>query len=309
MTRRPGFALLAVLWVIAAASALSLGASLVAGRAIGTAQNRANITRATWRAEGCLDVARAVISETLREPETARTGIRHTWSTLDLAVQESRVVSEAGCDLRIVPAGARMDVNSADGEMLRALFAAIGIPGPRSDSLADALLDWRDADDEPRANGAERDWYVLSGADIPRNAPLASMLELSRVRGYAAVAPLDSVLSVEPGRITIERAPLSVIAALPGFGEEALSRAAEMRHGNAPAGDLISFGGTLSPAARASLHARYADLARITVGEPDAWIVTSTATLGSPGVAVAMEVRLARAGDRAAIVRRRTWIE
>jgi general secretion pathway protein K len=50
--------------------------------------------------------------------------------------------------------------------------------------LADAILDWSDPDDVPRAHGAERDWY--RGERPPReaaNRPLASVGELLLVRG------------------------------------------------------------------------------------------------------------------------------
>lgn len=312
MRQRRGFALLAVLWVLVGASALALGASLAARRAVGTSYNRANITRAGWRAEACLEIARAAIADVLRDPVVSRSGKRLTWMTLDLAVSESTLLRGTDCDLLAEPVGARIDVNSADGEMVRALFAALGVPPTRGDSLADALLDWRDADDDTRPHGAERAWYEAQNAHPPRNSSLAHIRELSRVRGFAElskVIPLDSVLSVEVGRIVLDRASLVVIAALPGFDEEALGRVSEHRERGASVGELIGFGGSLSPGARASLHARYADLVRLTTAEPDAWILTSRAAAGTPRVAVAAEARLVRAGDRAAMVRRRTWIE
>jgi hypothetical protein len=52
---------------------------------------------------------------------------------------------------------------------------------------------------------------------------------------------------------------------------------------------------------------RYADLVHAATIEPDAWIVQGRATVGSPAVTVVVEVKLVRAGDRAAIVRTRAW--
>jgi hypothetical protein len=43
--------------------------------------------------------------------------------------------------------------------------------------------------------------------------------------------------------------------------------------------------------------------------EPDAWLVTARGVTGFPQVTAVLEVRLVRAGARAAIVRRRTWLE
>jgi general secretion pathway protein K len=200
-----------------------------------------------------------------------------------------------------------VDVGSADAEVLSQLFAALSIPQRQADSLVDALLDWRDRDDVARPLGAERDWYEAHGRLPPRNAPLADLRELARVRGFETLHGLDSVLTVEPGRIALNHAPLTVIAALPGLAAEAVAWVAEHRARGVPVTDLLALAGELSPAARRALLARYADLLRLTTVEPDAWVLTSRAKSGAPPVAAVLEVRLVRAGARAAIVRRRTW--
>lgn len=59
----------------------------------------------------------------------------------------------------------------------------MGLPGMTED-VADAILDWMDADDEPREYGAERDYYAsLSTPYAPRNGPLQTVEELLLVRG------------------------------------------------------------------------------------------------------------------------------
>jgi type II secretory pathway component PulK len=52
--------------------------------------------------------------------------------------------------------------------------------------LADAILDWLDADDRPRPFGAERSYYSGLGLPGPRNGRLASLDELLLVRGVTA---------------------------------------------------------------------------------------------------------------------------
>lgn len=57
------------------------------------------------------------------------------------------------------------------------------IPGMTED-IADAILDWIDTDNQPRAYGAEVSYYQgLSPAYQPRNGPLQSLSELLQVRG------------------------------------------------------------------------------------------------------------------------------
>ena len=82
-----------------------------------------------------------------------------------------------------------------------------------------------------------------------------------------------------------------------------------MRADHTPIADLSTFAGQLSPGARQVLLANYAELTRATVTEPDAWIVVVRVEAGAPAVGAVVEVRLVRAGTRAAIVRRRSWIQ
>ena len=72
------------------------------------------------------------------------------------------------------------------------LADASGPDGPRkllmtlpgmTESIADAILDWIDPDDQPRQLGAERDYYSSLAAPYePRNGALASIEELLMVR-------------------------------------------------------------------------------------------------------------------------------
>jgi general secretion pathway protein K len=305
---RRGFALLAVLWIIACASMLVLGTSLVARQSISAAQNRVDMARATWKAEGCLEEARAVIAAAMsgRTADVMLQGV--SWNTLDRAVARAFAVAPGGCEVRLRAVGTAINLAEADGELVRRILTEAVVPNNKIDSLVDALLDWRDADDVARPHGAERNWYRARGRHPPRNAPLADVRELSRVAGFDSVSGLDTFFTTESGRISINHAPVVVLAALPGFSEEVAGRAAERRLRGIPVGDLLALSTELSPAARSALSARYTDLLALTTTEPDAWILTSTASSGGRGVSVTIEVRLARSGTRAAVVRRRTWV-
>jgi DNA uptake protein ComE-like DNA-binding protein len=59
----------------------------------------------------------------------------------------------------------------------------MGLPG-MTDDVADAILDWIDADSTPRTNGAESEFYAsLTPAYAPRNGPPVTIDELLSVRG------------------------------------------------------------------------------------------------------------------------------
>lgn len=83
---------------------------------------------------------------------------------------------------------ARLNLNSLLIADARDPEAAIGrqllmaLPG-MTESIADAILDWLDEDDEPRDFGAEREYYSgLSPGYEPQNGPLESIDQLLLVR-------------------------------------------------------------------------------------------------------------------------------
>ncbi len=300
---RDGFVLFAVLWVVVGLASLGLALSLVGRDAVGATQDRVNLTRAHWLAEGCVNVVRAVAAGTLADREHANAA----WRTLDQLVSSSPLVTGLGCKLSMQPAGATMDVNAAGAEQLRRTFMALDVMPLSADSLVDAILDWRDADDESRPSGAERGWYVEHQHFTPRNGPIQDVRELSRVRGLDRLAGLDSVFGVDGGRVSLERAPRAVLIALPGFSEELVRRITEMRERRALPADLLTLAGALSPSARDSLAARYAEVVALVTIDPDAWVVTARARDGASPAIATVEVRLARAGARVATIRYRSW--
>ena len=95
----------------------------------------------------------------------------------------------------------KVDVNSADERLIRALFAALAIPA--SAAAADALLDFRDADGNRRPQGAELADYQAAGRPQgPKNALLNVVDELEQVLGLSAadVARLRPHVTVYSGQ-------------------------------------------------------------------------------------------------------------
>ena len=323
MSRRPrtGFALLAVLWLMTGIAALGLALSLAARGAVATARNRMEMTRAGWRAEDCIERVRAVVAATLGPEGTASTA--STASTarppaLDAIVASSPLVE--GCPGRVAfaPVGLAVDLTETTDDAVRRLLLWQGMTAERTDSLTDALLDWRDPDDTPRPHGAEGEWYERHGRSPPRNGRLAHIDELRRVRGFetwssgvdSSLDPPGTLFTVHPGRVVLERAPAAVLASLPGMTEETIARLVERGlRGAPPLRDVLALGEELSIAARDSLYRHGDELVRRATLDPDAWTLVVYAS-GSDGersgtdpVAI-INVRLVLTGTRAAIVRR-----
>ncbi|MFI4847832.1 MAG: general secretion pathway protein GspK [Gimesia chilikensis] len=73
--------------------------------------------------------------------------------------------------------------NELDVEAITAVDRLMYIPN-MTEEIASAILDWIDEDDDPRAYGAESDYYgTLESPYYAKNAPLESLDELLLVRG------------------------------------------------------------------------------------------------------------------------------
>jgi general secretion pathway protein K len=89
-------------------------------------------------------------------------------------------------EVRVEDEARRLDLGAP--ELAPALPRLVGVLG-LDPALADAIADWVDADDTPRARGAERDWYLsLDPPYVPRNAPPPTVGELALVRGASSAA-------------------------------------------------------------------------------------------------------------------------
>jgi general secretion pathway protein K len=115
----------------------------------------------------------------------------------------------------------RLDLNQAQPEALVGLFSQFTSANVAR-GLVDALLDWRDADDLVRPQGAETATYLKAGSSyMPRNAPLNRLEEFGRLRGVTeafalAVAPYITVSG--DLLIDVNGASEPVLAAIPGIG-------------------------------------------------------------------------------------------
>jgi hypothetical protein len=82
----------------------------------------------------------------------------------------------------------RIDLNAANEELLTAVFAATGLEEPAAHSIALRILDWRDADDSPARDGAERQHYRSAQRSAgPRNGPFETPTELREVLNLPAL--------------------------------------------------------------------------------------------------------------------------
>ena len=125
------------------------------------------------------------------------------------------------------PENARIDLNAAPPALLEGLIArAAALSGEdvAADAVTDAIMDWRDNDDDPRPKGAEASDYEAAGrVMMPRNGAFLSVSELAQVAGvtpglFAALRPLVTVHAWSP-QVDPMSAPRDVLLSVPGLGE------------------------------------------------------------------------------------------
>ena len=145
---------------------------------------------------------------------------------------------------RITDEEARLNLNTSPPDRVDRLLLALGIEKEDRDTITDSLQDWRDPNDEHRANGAESDDYYLK-LPVPyraRNANIESVTELQQIKGITpavyngtkdrpGLATLVTVRS--SGTVNMNTASPAVLTAL-GLSTAEISEIRQGRHNNGP---------------------------------------------------------------------------
>ncbi len=216
-----GFIVVAVLWILAALSALVLIYLVyVTNTAVVVAGSTDRI-----QAEALVTAGVELAAYQLM---TVKEGLRPTSGTFNARVGQGRVFvtfrSEA----------ARVDLNAAPKGLLSGLMIGLGASPSDAPGYADRILAWRAptelGDDDP-----ENSFYRTSGAPyIPRHAPFPSSEELWLVRGIPSaiierMLPFVTVFSNLPSINVLDAAP-QVLAALPNMTPENLQSVLTQRN-------------------------------------------------------------------------------
>ncbi|MGI9418825.1 MAG: general secretion pathway protein GspK, partial [Geminicoccaceae bacterium] len=232
-TRHPrGMALVAVLWIVSLLALMAAGAgssgrvsSLLAFNAIESAKARllaeGGIHRAVYR----------LLTSDLSSSSRIDGGLDLSFDVLDdpIAVQ---VRDEDG----------KIDVNTANSELLAGLLAAVGMEaGQAAPAMAARIVDYRDDDSSALPSGAEDPAYKAAGlAHGTADRPLRHLEELRQVLGmtdslYARLHPHMTVYTHADG-LDPRRASNAALVALPGMTPDIV---AAIRANDDPDADLL----------------------------------------------------------------------
>ena len=154
--------------------------------------------------------------------------------------------------VRVRSESGRISLNNAPDALLKKVMKYFVEAGEQRDTIVDSILDWRDADDFHRVNGAENDYYrSLPEPYDCKNAYFDTVEELLLVRGVTpelffgrrakegkegeqqggAAIGLKNVFTVfsSTPNVDINTAPLEVITALFGVSQEIAKKVVEAR--------------------------------------------------------------------------------
>jgi len=171
LRKHRGIALLTAIWIMVVLLILVGGIAAMTHSELEVASNFGDLTRARWAARAGVRCAEVDVGNVATLPYTALTDDQRLLTspegtgTPDEMTYQATVEDEAG----------KLNLNTATPEALALFFPP---------EVADAIVDWRDADSVPGAQGAEDDYYAtLTPPYYCKNAPFTTVEELLLVRG------------------------------------------------------------------------------------------------------------------------------
>jgi general secretion pathway protein K len=167
--------LISVLWVIIIMSIVVLALNFEARSDVERTILMRDRAKAYWLARGATEFAKyeyAVQKANQFDSETEPE--RHFQFEYDEG--QAQVILES--------VSAKMSINVTNEELWLELLKYYGLEEMQGQEVVDAIMDWRDEDDELRLNGAEFEYYQsLSPPYMPRNGAFQSVDEIKLVRG------------------------------------------------------------------------------------------------------------------------------
>ena len=222
--RQRGVALVFVLWVLALLTLLLGSFALIARTESLQGRHLYDTTRARYAAEAGVNHAAWALS--IPDPQLRWIPDGRPYRMrFDDAELEIRITDESGL----------IDLNAADVQVMVALLVAAGADLQRATAIAEAVIDWRDADDLRMPNGAEDEDYFAEGLEYgSKDAPFDLVSELQLVLGmdfelYRQVAP---ALTVYSGQAMPNKAyaPSLVLQVFPNIDATLAGLIIEQRH-------------------------------------------------------------------------------
>jgi general secretion pathway protein K len=232
--RQQGLALLAVLWMVAALMVMATGVVYaVRGEVRAVASFREMALAGALGDAGVVLASRELAGTKKPEVKLQQYEVAFDGSTIGI---------------RVVPLSGLVDLNTAAEPLLTDLIAvAGGIERSHAARLAQRIIDWRDADEQPLRDGAEDAAYAAAGSPfLTRGGPFESPEDLLQVLGvdfdlYSRLRPLVTVHVRGAGGVDPAAAPLPVLRVLASGNDQLASDYANAREASGTLADTTRF--------------------------------------------------------------------
>ena len=285
-----GVALLAVLWLAVALSAMALATSYLVRTEVDAASNQIEAQQSYFLARGGIEASiDSIARSTFASPPARGGGPKpeflpgQRWLRYEFP--------GGSCIVEVVPENAKLNLNIAPAVQLAALFRALGVSPAESAELGAAIVDWR----SPRVSdaGSVFDAYY-AGLPQPykaRHATLEDIEELLLVKGMSRELffgrleersaggwrrrpPLADLLTTEAtgSAVNPNYALSEVLLALPGWDEATASSVIAIR-------ETTPFQSVSELQAVAPFMAATGGISSLTVAQGPVYTLTATCSL------------------------------
>jgi general secretion pathway protein K len=216
LSKQRGLALVVVLWILTLLTLMAGSFATTMRRETSVSNAIKDNAEAQAAAESGIMLAEFMLSQSDAESPWQVDGTIYRLPRADGEIR-LRILSEAG----------KVDINTASQVQLAAVLSSISADRRQQQQLLNAILDWRDEDDDTRTLGAERRQYRQAGLHYgPGNAAFQSLQELQLVLGmdqvmFTQIEPWITVYS-DNEQVDYQAAAPELLALI----------GAEMRHRN-----------------------------------------------------------------------------
>ncbi len=188
-----GVALIMVLWVIAVLSVVVLEFSFAMRTEVNITKNYKEELQLYAMGQGGVQ---RTIAELIYKHDSKVQQLRKTLTSEEIPPEKKEWVTDGRpylipfqqgtCEVKVMSEAGKVNINLVSEQMLRKIITLLGLEGESRDIVVDSILDWKDADDFYRLNGAEESYYQsLKEPYQCKNAPFDSIEELFLVRGVS----------------------------------------------------------------------------------------------------------------------------
>jgi general secretion pathway protein K len=208
--KQRGVALILVLWVLSILTLMAGSFTLTMRRETAGLSHTKENAQALAQAKSGLVLAQAML---LQEDETKRWRVDGSIYEIESETAKTRI--------RVVSEFGKIDINSATAKLLHHVLQFASLETQAQQQLENAILDWRDEDENTRPFGAEKAEYKAEKLSYaPRNKPFRSFEELQMLKGmnanvFAWMQKIFTIYAAGQTEVEVNTSSREVLAVLP----------------------------------------------------------------------------------------------